>query len=73
MKDLQQQSRAYVAKTGVRVTPLNPAKRLTGELKNIQAPVQKAVAAGELAETEIALRHRAGVIGGPPGGAVSQG
>ncbi|HEY4107365.1 DUF4175 family protein [Puia sp.] len=41
LKDLQQQSRAYVAKTGVKLTPLNPARRLTGELGAIQAPVQR--------------------------------
>jgi hypothetical protein len=41
LKDLQQQSRAYVAKTGVKVTPLNPGKRLTGELGAIGAPVQE--------------------------------
>jgi hypothetical protein len=40
LKDLQQKSRAYVAKTGVKVTPLNPAKRLAGELKDIGQPVQ---------------------------------
>ena len=53
LKDLQQQSRAFVAKTGVRVTPLNPAKRLTGELTGIQAPVQKTAAASGLPETEV--------------------
>jgi hypothetical protein len=46
LKDLQQQSRSYVAKTGVRVTPLNPAKRETGDLAGIDAPVQKAMTAG---------------------------
>jgi hypothetical protein len=46
LKDLQQQSRSYVAKTGVRVTPLNPAKRETGDLAGIEAPVQKAMTAG---------------------------
>ena len=46
LKDLQQQSRSYVAKTGVRVTPLNPAKRETGDLTGIEAPVQKAMTAG---------------------------
>jgi hypothetical protein len=40
LKDLQQQSRAFVAKTGVRVTPLDPAKRLTGKLDAIAQPVQ---------------------------------
>jgi hypothetical protein len=49
LKDLQQQSRSYVAKTGVRVTPLNPAKRETGDLAGIEAPVQKATTAGGMA------------------------
>ena len=35
LKDLQQQTRAYVAKTGLKTTPLKPEKRLTGELKEI--------------------------------------
>ena len=38
LKDLQQKTRAYVAKTGVQTTPLNPAKRLTGELDKIVQP-----------------------------------
>lgn len=38
LKDLQQKSRAYVAKTGVRVTPLDPNKRLTGKLDEILTP-----------------------------------
>lgn len=53
LKDLQQQSRAFVAKTGVRVTPLNPAKRLTGDLAAIQAPQQRAVAGAGVSETEV--------------------
>ncbi len=53
LKDLQQQSRAFVAKTGVRVTPLNPAKRLTGDLAAIQAPLQKAVVGGGVSDTEV--------------------
>jgi hypothetical protein len=72
LKDLQQQSRAYVAKTGVRVTPLNPAKRLTGELKDIQAPVQKAVASGGLPETEV-LRIVLGLLEGRRAGWVAMG
>lgn len=36
LKDLQQKSRAYVAKTVVKTTPLKPEKRLSGELKDIQ-------------------------------------
>ena len=39
LKDLQQQTRSYVAKTGVKTTPLNPGKRLTGELTRIAQPV----------------------------------
>ena len=39
LKDLQQQTRSYVAKTGVKTTPLNPGKRLTGELTSIAQPV----------------------------------
>jgi hypothetical protein len=61
LKDLQQQSRSFVAKTGVRVTPLNPAKRLAGDLAAIKAPVQKAVTTGDLPETE-SLRMVLGVM-----------
>jgi hypothetical protein len=52
LKALQQQSRAYVAKTGVKVTPLNPAKRLTGELKDIATTRQSVVLAPGLSETD---------------------
>ena len=52
LKDLQQQSRSYVAKTGVKVTPLNPARRLTGELGTIQAPAQRAQRETGLTEEE---------------------
>lgn len=38
LKDLQQKSRAYVAKTVVKTTPLKAEKRLTGELAEIQQP-----------------------------------
>ncbi|RBL91654.1 DUF4175 family protein [Chitinophaga flava] len=41
LKDLQQQSRAYVAKTGVKTTPLKPEKRLTGEQDKIHPMVKK--------------------------------
>ncbi len=36
LKELQQQSRVYVAKTGIKTTPLKPEKRLTGELDKIR-------------------------------------
>ena len=53
LKDLQQQSRSFVAKTGARTTPLNVAKRLTGDLAGIQTAVQKTTVAGDLPETEV--------------------
>lgn len=41
LKDLQQKSRAYVAKTVLKTTPLKAEKRLTGELTEIQQPAAK--------------------------------
>ncbi len=41
LKDLQQKTRAYVAKTGVQTAPLQTDKRLTGELDKIVQPVVK--------------------------------
>jgi len=41
LKDLQQKSRAYVAKTGSRTTPLNAEKRLSGDLSKILQPVSE--------------------------------
>ncbi|TDO22852.1 DUF4175 family protein [Pedobacter duraquae] len=35
LKDLQQKSRAYVAKTTFKTSPIKPEKRLTGELKEV--------------------------------------
>ena len=71
LKDLQQQSRAFVAKTGVRVTPLNPGKRLTGELNAILPPKQKVVKAVGMTEEEV-LRAGLALLEGmragmPPG------
>ncbi|MBG6234421.1 hypothetical protein IWX76_000976 [Pedobacter sp. CAN_A7] len=40
-KDLQQKSRAYVAKTSVNMPPLKEEKRLTGELDKIGEPLRK--------------------------------
>jgi len=42
LKDLQQKSRAFVAKTGVKLTPLDTAKRLKGSLDGIGQPVMQA-------------------------------
>ena len=41
LKDLQQKTRAYVAKTGLQTTPLNMDKRLTGDQDKIGEPLQK--------------------------------
>lgn len=41
LKDLQQKSRVYVAKTGYKTTPLDFGKRLTGELDKIGNPVEQ--------------------------------
>lgn len=38
LKDLQQQSRAYVAKTSFKTTPLKPEKRLSADLSKILPP-----------------------------------
>ncbi|TDQ08385.1 hypothetical protein [Pedobacter metabolipauper] len=40
LKDLQQKSRAYVAKTTVKTAQLKPEKRLSGELDKINNPTQ---------------------------------
>ncbi|WP_316787138.1 DUF4175 family protein [Pedobacter frigiditerrae] len=42
LKDLQQKSRAYVAKTTIKTTKLKQEKRLSGELGKITTPIQKA-------------------------------
>jgi hypothetical protein len=56
LKDLQQKSRAYVAKTGVHVTPLDLKKRLTGKLDDIAAPRRNAVFGQEpLAEDKLRM------------------
>ncbi|WP_406826009.1 DUF4175 family protein [Pedobacter sp. KACC 23697] len=41
LKDLQQKSRAYVAKTTIKTAALKPEKRLSGELDKITQPVRK--------------------------------
>ena len=41
LKDLQQKSRAYVAKTSIKTTPLKPETRLSGELDKIINPFNK--------------------------------
>ncbi|HEY0900150.1 MAG TPA: hypothetical protein VGD90_12515, partial [Sphingobacteriaceae bacterium] len=41
LKDLQQKSRAYVGKTGIKTPPLKPEKRLTGELEEVANPLNQ--------------------------------
>jgi hypothetical protein len=41
LKDLQQKSRVYVAKTGYKTTPIDLGKRLSGELGKVQSPVEE--------------------------------
>ncbi len=41
LKDLQQKSRSYVAKTAYNPAPLKPGKRLSGELDKIIQPINK--------------------------------
>lgn len=53
LKDLQQQSRTFVAKTGVKVTPLNLSKRLTGELGGVQGQRQLVERPAGLTEEEM--------------------
>lgn len=45
LKDLQQQSRVYVAKTNIKTLPLKPETRLTGELDKIISPSAQSNAA----------------------------
>jgi hypothetical protein len=42
LKDLQQRSRAYVAKTSIKTAPIKLEKRLTGKLEKITEPVTHA-------------------------------
>lgn len=41
LKDLQQKSRAYVAKTSIKTAPIKLEKRLTGKLEKITEPVTR--------------------------------
>jgi hypothetical protein len=63
LKDLQQQSRAFVSKTGVRTTPLNPDKRLTGELGAIVPPRQQVAKVVGVSEEDV-LRSGLAVLEG---------
>jgi hypothetical protein len=60
LKELQQSSRAYVAKTGVKTAPLKLEKRLTGDLDKITPFTQQQNI--EPAETGSLLRKALGII-----------
>ena len=53
LKDLQQKSRAYVAKTTIKAIQLKPEKRLSGELDKITNSTQKATFDQKDEETEL--------------------
>jgi hypothetical protein len=61
LKELQQQTRAFVSKTGSKTTPLKPEKRLTGELDKIIQPVQQQTFEQKADET-VLLRKALGVL-----------
>ncbi len=63
LKDLQQKTRSYVAKTGVKTTPLSPGKRLTGELGSITQPVTTATAK-QKDSSLLVLRKAIGILEG---------
>jgi hypothetical protein len=61
LKDLQQSTRAFVAKTGIKTVPLDPAKRLTGDLAGVQQPMMiRKAAAGE--EKKFMVQRALGVL-----------
>ncbi len=62
LKDLQQKSRAYVAKTSAKIAPLKPAeKRLTGDLTKIIQPVNQQDFKKQ-ADPNLALRQSATLL-----------
>jgi hypothetical protein len=62
LKDLQQKSRVYVAKTSFKSTPLLPEKRLSGELDKILRPVHQQQVK-EIEDVDEASRRAAGLLG----------
>lgn len=61
LKDLQQQSRSYVAKAAYKTTPLRPEKRLTADLSKIVQPVtSQTVKAADTQDK--GLREAAGIL-----------
>jgi hypothetical protein len=60
-KDLQQKSRAYVAKTSVKMPPLKEEKRLSGELDKIGEPLQKNIFTKSSQRTAL-LKNTLGIL-----------
>lgn len=69
LKDLQQKSRAYVAKTSFTMPPLKPEKRLTGKLDKVAATVTTRNEALPVSPEE-AVRRSLSVLAALPAGAV---
>jgi hypothetical protein len=61
LKDLQQQSRAYVAKTSQKTTPIKFEKRLTADLSKIVPPLKIQTAANNM-DPLMALRQGMGLL-----------
>ena len=61
LKDLQQQSRVYVAKAAYKTTPLRPEKRLTADLSKIVEPSSEQTIKQDN-QTETAVRKAAGLM-----------
>lgn len=61
LKDLQQQSRSYVAKAAYKTTPLRPEKRLTADLSKIGQPVTSQTVKAADGQDKV-LREAAGIL-----------
>jgi hypothetical protein len=61
LKELQQQTRVYVAKTGSKTTPLKPENRLTGDLEKVMQPVYQQTIKNNSEEVNI-LRNALGIL-----------
>jgi hypothetical protein len=61
LKDLQQKSRAYVAKSTFKTSPLKPEKRLTGELTEITAGLNKSMAENKEQKSAL-LKQAIGIL-----------
>lgn len=61
LKDLQEKSRSYVAKTSAKTTPLKPEKRLTGDLSKIQQ-IQTRMEVKGMANPDDQVRRALGIL-----------